>query len=97
LRHGGRGHQPTDAQNQQKHSRKPAVIPVLSCEDCHTVSLKAAPPTHQENEEISRDLGVTARGLLLFPSEIANFTVNYLGEKTEKATHPEKKERSTQI
>jgi hypothetical protein len=70
---------------------------VLSCEDCHTVSLKAAPPTHQENEEISRELGATARGSLLFPSEIANFTVNYLGEKAAKPTHPKKKERSTQI
>jgi hypothetical protein len=69
---------------------------VLSCEDCHTVSLKAAPPSHQEDEEISRELGVTARGSLLFPSDIANFTVNYLG-KNLREQRIQKNSGSTQI
>ncbi len=79
--------------NQQKHVGKPALIPVLSCEDCHTVSLKAAPPTHHENEvNISRARRDGASLASSSSSEIANFTVNYLGEKTAKATHREKKE-----
>jgi hypothetical protein len=71
---------------------------VLSWEDCHTVSLKAAPPTHKENEEISRELGVMAReARFSFLQRSRTLPLTIFGKENCDSNASGKKERSTQI